>query len=72
MDCHQTKDVLHIKQLLGHKQLENTEIYAHLMNFESNEWHVAHAENFEEEDKLIEASFEYVRYGSKDEVVILF
>jgi len=70
VEYHRTKDILHVKQLLGHKQLKNTEIYTHLMDFESKEWHVAHAENLEEEDKLIEAGFEYVRYGSKDEVAI--
>ena len=40
------------------------------MDFENNEWHVAHAKNLGEEDKLIEAGFEYVRYSSKDEVAI--
>ena len=53
-----------------HKKLENTDLYTQLINFESNEWHVAHAGNLEEEGKLIEASFEYVRYSDKDEVAI--
>jgi hypothetical protein len=33
------------------------------LNFESDEWHVAHATNLEEEGKLIEAGFEFVRYS---------
>jgi hypothetical protein len=45
-------------------------IYTHLINFESDEWHVAHARNLEEESKLIEAGFEYVRYSDKDSVAI--
>jgi hypothetical protein len=45
-------------------------VYTHLINFESDEWHVAHARNLEEENELIEAGFEYVRYSEKDEVAI--
>ncbi len=56
--------------LLGHKKLENTEIYTHLINFESDEWHVACAKNLEEETKLIEAGFEYIRYSERDDVAI--
>jgi hypothetical protein len=37
---------------------------------QSDEWNVAHATNLEEENKLIEAGFEYVRYSDKDEVTI--
>jgi len=55
---------------LRHKKLENNEIYTHLINFESDERHVAHAKNLEEESKLIEAGFEYVRYSDKDDVSI--
>jgi hypothetical protein len=35
------------------------------LSFESDEWHIAHARNVEEENKLIEAGFEYVRYDEK-------
>ncbi|MCW4010737.1 MAG: tyrosine-type recombinase/integrase, partial [Candidatus Bathyarchaeota archaeon] len=65
MEYHKTKDILHVKRLLGHKKLENTEIYTHLIDFESDEWHVAHAKDLNEENKLIEAGFEYVRYSTK-------
>jgi len=40
------------------------------MNFENGEWHVAHARNLDEENKLIEVGFDYVRYSDKDEVAI--
>jgi len=70
IEYYRTKDILHVKYLLGHKQLKNTEIYTHLINFESDEWHAAHARNLEEENKLIEAGFEYVRYSDKDSVAI--
>ena len=65
-----TKDILHVKQILGHKQLKNTEIYMHLINFESDDWYVAFAKTLQEETKLVEAGFEYVRYSEKDEVAI--
>jgi hypothetical protein len=56
--------------LLGHKKLENTDIYTHLVNFESDEWQVVTAGNLEEEKKLIEAGFEFVCYSEKDELAI--
>jgi len=59
-----------VQNILGHKKLENTDIYTHLTNFESDQWHVAHATNLKEENKLIEASFEYVRYSNKDAIAI--
>ena len=70
MEYHKTKNILHVKRLLGHKKLENTEIYTHLINFESDEWHVATGRSLEEEKKLLEAGFEYVRYSDRDEVAI--
>jgi len=51
-------------QMLGHRKLENTDFYTQLPNFESDEWHVAHAPSLEEENKLIEAGFEFIRYNS--------
>jgi hypothetical protein len=67
---HRTKNIKFVQNILGHKKLENTDVYTQLINFESEEWHVAHARNLEEENRLIEAGFEYVRYSEKDEVAI--
>ena len=55
-----TRDILHVQQLLGHKKLENTAIYTHLINFESDEWHSATAQTVEEAKNLIETGFDYV------------
>jgi len=33
LEYHKTHDILYVKQILGHKRLENTEIYAHLVEF---------------------------------------
>ena len=70
MEYHRTKNIKYVQQLLGHRKLENTDFYTQLLNFESDEWHVAHARNLEEENKLVEAGFEFIRYSEKDEVAI--
>jgi hypothetical protein len=69
MEYHRTRNI-NVENILGHKKLANTDVHTHLINFESDEWHVANARNLEEENKLIEAGFEYVRYSEKDEVAI--
>jgi len=46
--------------LLGHKRLENTEIYTHLIDFENDEYHSATAQTIDEAKNLIENGFEFV------------
>jgi integrase len=65
-----TKNILYVKQQLGHRYIENTMVYTQLINFESDEYHVAYAKTLEEEGKLVEAGFEYVRYAEGDQVAI--
>jgi hypothetical protein len=55
---------------LGHKKLEHTDHYTELIDLEDDEYNVAHAATLEEENKLIEAGFEYVRYREKYDVLI--
>jgi len=55
---------------LGHRSLENTQIYTHLIEFKSEDYHIAHAKSLEEEDKLLQTGFEFVRYSEKDQVAI--
>ena len=57
---HRTKDILLVKQQLGHKRIENTLIYTHLVNFEDDGYHARTATTTEEALELIEAGFEYV------------
>jgi hypothetical protein len=47
-------------RLLGHKNIANTLIYTQLVEFESDEYCSAVANNVDEAKKLIEAGFEYV------------
>ena len=37
MEYHKTKDILYVKQLLGHKSIKNTLIYTHLVDFDSDD-----------------------------------
>ena len=60
MTYHKTKDILHVKKVLGHKRIETTLIYTHLINFESDEWTSAVAATVEECCKMIDGGFEYV------------
>jgi len=57
MKYHRTKDILYVKELLGHKQIESTLIYTHQVSFESDEWTCKVAISFEECTKLPEAGF---------------
>lgn len=62
---HKTKDILYIKQLLGHVRIENTLIYITLeqslygMN-ENGEFHVRVAATLEDACKLLEQGFDFV------------
>ena len=47
-------------QRMGHRNLKNTLIYTHLVNFKSDEYTVRVAETIQEACKLVEAGFEYV------------
>ena len=64
MEYHKTRDILHVQQLLGHRDLRNTLIYINLEKaiFQNadEEYHVKVAENLQEACKLLEVGFEYV------------
>ena len=48
---------------LGHKDINTTLIYTQIVSFESNEFIPRRAKSREEEDALIKAGFEFVRYN---------
>jgi len=60
MEYHRTRDILYVKQLLGHKSIENTMLYTQLISFESDEYSSAVAKSLDEARKLVEGGFEYV------------
>lgn len=60
MEYHRTKDILHVKERLGHRNINSTLVYTHLISFESNEYHIKVAKTLDEDKELLEAGFEYV------------
>lgn len=60
MTYHQTKDLLFVKNLLGHKDLRTTLRYTQLIEFSNDEYSSAVAKDINEAQKLVESGFEYV------------
>jgi integrase len=58
----QTKDILLVKQLLGHKKIETTMFYTQLVTFtEEDEYTVKTATNIKEATDLLEHGFTYIQ-----------
>lgn len=58
---YRTKDILLVKQQLGHRKIETTLIYTQLVNFNDNEeYYSATAKTVEDAQKLIEQGFDFV------------
>jgi len=56
-----TRDIYHVKRVLGHKSIKNTEIYINIVGFDDNENFICKvAATKEERINLIEAGFEKV------------
>jgi integrase len=60
MEYHKTRDILHVKEVLGHKSLNSTMLYTQLISFKDDDFSAVVAHSEEEACKLIEAGFEYV------------
>ncbi|MDH5461352.1 MAG: tyrosine-type recombinase/integrase [Candidatus Bathyarchaeota archaeon] len=61
MEYHKTKDILHVKQLLGHRNIESTMVYTQLAKFEeAEEFTCRIAKTLDQAKELIEAGFEYI------------
>ena len=58
--CYELKNPFVVMNLMGHKRLETTQIYMHLLNLEEGEWVCEGAQTKEQAIKLIEAGFQYV------------
>ncbi|MEM3536810.1 MAG: site-specific integrase [Candidatus Bathyarchaeia archaeon] len=57
------RDIIYVKEFLGHKSITNTTRYIHLakaITRQANEWICKTASNIEEAKQLIEQGFEYV------------
>ena len=56
-----TRDILLVKQQLGHKKIETTLIYTQLLNINDDEWTCKTATNIKDAKELIENGFEYIQ-----------
>lgn len=68
MEHHKTRDILHVMNLLGHRNIESTLVYTQLVSFESGDHHSAVANTVEEARKPLEQGFEYV--CQKDDIML--
>ena len=59
-EYHKTRDILHVMQLLGHKNIRNTLVYTHLVDFHSDEYVCKVAKTASEARTLVEDGFDYV------------
>ena len=60
-EYHKTKDILHVMQLLGHKNIQNTLVYTHLVNFETEDNYICKvAKTVKEAQELVELGFDFV------------
>jgi len=56
-----TRDILFVKQQMGHKKIENTLKYTQLLQFEKDDNYTCKVvQNVEQATELIENGFEYV------------
>jgi len=60
MEYHRTKDILHVLNVLGQKNIKNTLIYTHLVDWKEDEYVSKIAKTDIEANKLAEDGFEYV------------
>ena len=64
MEYHKTKDIIHVKTVLGHRNIESTMIYINIESAiflsTSNKWTCKATTNNNEATQLIENGFEYV------------
>jgi len=60
IEYHKTKDILHVMRVLGHKNINNTLIYTHLVDFQDDEYVSKVAHTAKEACELVEAGFEFV------------
>ena len=60
MEYHKTRDIFHVMQMLGHRSINNTLVYTHLIDFREDDYvaRIAHSE--QEACQLIESGFEFV------------
>ena len=57
----QTRDILYVKNILGHKWITNTLRYTHMIEYQGSDSYICKvAKSLEEASKLVESGFDYV------------
>ncbi len=69
LEYEKTGDIYAVKDLLGHKSVLNTDRYQH-GSFSNEEYVTKRPQTSQEEDALINAGFQFVRFDSKEDVPI--
>jgi len=60
MEYRRTRDLLYLQRILSHKSITTTILYTQLIDWQSDEYTSAVAQNLDEARSLVEAGFEYV------------
>ncbi|MGD8565227.1 MAG: hypothetical protein PVF96_02645 [Candidatus Bathyarchaeota archaeon] len=60
MEYHKTKDILHVMQFLGHRNIKNTLVYTQLLPQKDNDFVVKVARTLDDAKTLLECGFEYI------------
>jgi integrase len=60
MEYHKTRDILHVMQFLGHRNIKTTLRYTQLIAFADDEYVCRVADNIDQAKQLIESGFDYV------------
>lgn len=60
MEYYKTRDILHVKEVLGHKSLDNTMLYTQLIKFQDDDFSARVAHSEEEALSLIENGYDFV------------
>jgi integrase len=59
-EYHRTKDILHVMRVLGHRNIQNTLVYTHLVNLGGDDFTCKVARSVDEAKALVEGGFDYV------------
>jgi hypothetical protein len=70
MEYHKTKDILRVKQLLGHKRIDSTLVYTQLVSFEGDEYDVIVTDSKKEIEERLKVGFEWVGQDKDGQVYL--
>jgi hypothetical protein len=65
MKYFKAKDILHVKERLGHKAILSTPVFTDLVNFESGDFFTTTSKSLKRDEELVKAGFEYVTERDK-------